>query len=58
MKSAAKLFLMATILCLGLSVGVRAQDETPPAGGAAADKPAQDAAARQQRKRNQSHTIV
>ena len=40
MKSAAKLFLMATILCLGLAIGVRAQDETPPAAGGAADKPA------------------
>jgi hypothetical protein len=33
MKSAAKIVLMATILCLGLAMGVRAQDETPPAAG-------------------------
>ena len=33
MKSAMKLFVMATILCLGLALGVRAQDETPPAAG-------------------------
>ena len=33
MKSAAKFFAVATILCLGLAMGVRAQDETPPAAG-------------------------
>jgi hypothetical protein len=33
MKSAAKFFVAGMILCLGLAMGVRAQDETPPAGG-------------------------
>jgi len=33
MKSATKLFAMAAILFLGLAIGVRAQEETPPAAG-------------------------